>query len=131
MSRREIRRGIRWCKANLSAACCRTARLPQALAPTGVDPPWGQCRQVCTSGRREATSPCTIGFPFGKHFGKKKIVHLAPTLPFGKKKTVHSAPTLPFGRKKKSVHLAPTLLRERRGDLTVRGALRAGSQRLM
>src|ERR1700738_3097211 len=117
MSRREIRRGIRWCKANLSAACCRTARLPQALAPTGVDPPWGRCRQVCTSGRREPTSPCTIGFPFGKTFGKKK--------------TVHSAPTLPFGRKKKSVHLAPTLLRERRGDLTVRGGLRAGSQRLM
>src|ERR1700724_3303008 len=34
-------------------------------------------------------------------------------------------------REKKSVHLAPTLLRERRGDLTVRGGLRAGSQRLM
>src|SRR6202048_4774642 len=115
MSRREIRRGIRWCKANLSAACCRTARLPQALAPTGVDPPWGRCRQVCTSGRREPTSPCTIGFPFGKTFGKKASVHLAPTLSFGKrkvytwpqlspsgkKKTVHSAPTLPFGRKKK------------------------------
>ena len=173
MSRREIRRGIRWCKANLSAACCRTARLPQALAPTGVDPPWGRCRQVCTSGRREPTSPCTIGFPFGKTFGKKKSVHLAPTLPFGKKKTVHSAPTLPFGRKKKkctpgpnspqgekrrldgaggpprgvpeayiegeplrdgkneSVHLAPTLLRESWGDLTVRGGLRAVSQRLI
>jgi len=126
MSRREIRRGIRWCKANLSAAwiakrrgfpfvvgplrqvcsrvgarlvrrvpsvspsgreerkctlgpnspqgesgwldraegpprgvpeayiegesdcdCCRTARLPQAPIPTGVDPAWEQLRQVC------------------------------------------------------------------------------------
>src|ERR1700736_247303 len=145
MSRREIRRGIRWCKANLSAACCRTARLPQALAPTGVDPPWGRCRQVCTSGRREPTSPCTIGFPFGKTFGKKPSVHLAPTLSFGKrkvytwpqlspsgkKKNCTLGPNSPLREEKKSVHLAPTLLRERRGDLTVRGGLRAGSQRLM
>src|ERR1700738_5098999 len=145
MSRREIRRGIRWCKANLSAACCRTARLPQALAPTGVDPPWGRCRQVCTSGRREPTSPCTIGFPFGKTFGKKPSVHLAPTLSFGKrkvypwpqlspsgkKKKLYTRPQLSPSGRKKSVHLAPTLLRERRGDLTVRGGLRAGSQRLM
>src|SRR6202048_1294996 len=177
MSRREIRRGIRWCKANLSAACCRTARLPQALAPTGVDPPWG---------RREPTSPCTIGFPFGKTFGKKPSVHLAPTLSFGKrkvytwpqlspsgKKKLYTRPQLsPSGGKKKctpgpnspqgekrrldgaggpprgvpeayvegeplrdgkneSVHLAPTLLRESWGDLTVRGALRAVSQRLI
>src|ERR1700737_1801606 len=130
MSRREIRRGIRWCKANLSAACCRTARLPQALAPTGVDPPWGRCRQGCTSGQREPTSPCTIGFPFGKTFGKKPSVHLAPTLSFGKRK-VYTWPQLSPSGGKKSVHLAPTLLRERRGDLTVRGGLRAGSQRLM
>src|SRR6202011_6038060 len=40
-------------------------------------------------------------------------------------------PTSPLREEKKSVHLAPTLLRERRGDLTVRGGLRAGSQRLM
>src|ERR1700737_499419 len=131
MSRREIRRGIRWCKANLSAACCRTARLPQALAPTGVDPPWGRCRQVCTSGRREPTSPCTIGFPFGKTFGKKPSVHLAPTLSFGKKKNCTLGPNSPLREEKKSVHLAPTLLRERRGDLTVRGGLRAVSQRLI
>src|ERR1700737_3796121 len=130
MSRREIRRGIRWCKANLSAACCRTARLPQALAPTGGDPPWGGCAQVCPSGRREPTSPCTIGFPFGKTFGKKPSVHLAPTLSFGKRK-VYTWPQLSPSGGKKSVHLAPTLLRERRGDLTVRGGLRAGSQRLM
>src|SRR6202011_2171489 len=120
MSRREIRRGIRWCKANLSAACCRTARLPQALAPTGVDPPGGRCRQGCTSGGREPTSPCTIGFPFGKTFGKtfgkKKSVHLAPTLPFGKKKNCTLGPNSPLREEKKSVHLAPTLLRERRGD---------------
>src|ERR1700737_1954113 len=103
MSRREIRRGIRWCKANLSAACCRTARLPQALAPTGVDPPWGRCRQVCTSGRREPTSPCTIGFPFGKTFGKKPSVPFGPTPPFGKKKRVHLPQPPPFGEKKKTV----------------------------
>src|ERR1700724_1770171 len=34
-------------------------------------------------------------------------------------------------REKKSVHLAPTLLRESWGDLTVRGGLRAVSQRLI
>ena len=33
--------------------------------------------------------------------------------------------------KMESVHLAPTLLRERRGDLTVGGGLRAESQRLI
>src|ERR1700738_3973341 len=158
MSRREIRRGIRWCKANLSAACCRTARLPQALAPTGVDPPWGRCRQVCTSGRREPTSPCTIGFPFGKTFGKKERVQLAPTLPCGRKKKCTPGPNSPQGEKRRldgaggpprgvpeayvegeplrdgkneSVHLAPTLLRESWGDLTVRGGLRAVSQRLI
>src|SRR6202022_452123 len=95
------------------------------------DPPWGRCRQVCTSGRREPTSPCTIGFPFGKTFGKKPSVHLAPTLSFGKKKNCTLGPNSPLREEKKSVHLAPTLLRERRGDLTVRGGLRAGSQRLM
>jgi hypothetical protein len=52
------------------------------------------------SGRREATSPSTIGFPF--YFGEKE-----------------------------SVHLAPTLLGERRGDLTVGRGLRAESQRLL
>ncbi len=29
------------------SARCRTARLPQAPTPTGVDPAWGQLRQVC------------------------------------------------------------------------------------
>src|SRR6202048_4698273 len=124
MSRREIRRGIRWCKANLSAACCRTARLPQALPPRGGDFA-KYARRVGPSLLRRVPS----GSPSGKPSGKRKVYIWPQLSPSGKKKTVHSAPTLPFGRKKKSVHLAPTLLRERRGDLTVRGGLRAGPRR--
>jgi hypothetical protein len=60
----------------------------------------GALRQVCTRRRRELTSPSTIGFPFS--FGKKK-----------------------------NVHLAPTLLGETRGVLTVRGGPRGKSQRLL
>src|ERR1700738_2361783 len=72
---------------------------------------------------------CTLG-P-NSLLREKKSVHLAPTLPFGKKKKCTLGPNSPLREEKKSVHLAPTLLRERRGDLTVRGGLRAGSQRLM
>ena len=69
----------------------KTARLSLCC---GATPPSMQ------PGRREASSPCTIGFPFGNP-------------------------------KNESVHLAPTLLRESWGDLTVRGGLRAVSQRLI
>src|ERR1700738_2052582 len=91
-------------------------------------------------------------------FGKKKTVHSAPTLPFGRKKKCTPGPNSPQGEKRRldgaggrprgvpeayvegellrdgkneSVHLAPTLLRESWGDLTVRGGLRAVSQRLI
>src|ERR1700736_5406927 len=91
---------------------------------------------------REKTK-CTIGPNFllrekkrvnlapNSPFGKKKVSPWAPLPPSGKKKNCTLGPNSPLREEKKSVHLAPTLLRERRGDLTVRGGLRAGSQRLM
>src|ERR1700738_1127490 len=86
---------------------------------------------------------CTLG-P-NSLLREKKSVQLAPTLPFSEKKKVTTRPNAPPREKKKlytrpqlslsggkkSVHLAPTLLRERRGDLTGRGGRRGGAQRLM
>jgi len=74
-----LRRGIPWCWANVSVACCRTKYAV------------GTARAY-----------------FAKY---------------------HRVPLLL--REKKSVHLAPTLLRERSGHLTVGRGLRAESQRLL
>src|SRR6202048_3722256 len=92
-------------------------------------------------------------------FGKKKKLSLRPQpSPSGGKKKCTPGPNSPQGEKRRldgaggpprgvpeayvegeplrdgkneSVHLAPTLLRESWGDLTVRGGLRAVSQRLI
>src|ERR1700738_876333 len=97
---------------------------------------------------------CTLG-PHPPPREKKKTVHSAPPLPFGRKKKCTPGPNSPQGEKRRldgaggpprgvpeayvegeplrdgkneSVHLAPTLLRESWGDLTVRRGLRAESK---
>src|SRR6202022_1615752 len=90
--------------------------------------------------------------------GKKKTVNSAPTIPFGRKKKCTPGPNSPQGEKRRldgaggpprgvpeayvegeplrdgkneREPLAPTLLRERWGDLHGGGGLRAVSQRLI
>src|ERR1700738_3097212 len=86
---------------------------------------------------------CTLG-PNSPLREEKKKCTPGPNSPQGEKRRLDGAGGPPRGvpeayvegehlrdGKNESVHLAPTLLRESWGDLTVRGALRAVSQRLI
>src|ERR1700738_2264261 len=110
--------------------------LQNSEAPTGVGshggrPTVGAMSPSMHVGSARASFAVYHRVPLRENLREKGKCTLGPNSLLREKKKLYTRPQLSPSGGKKRLHLAPTLLRERRGDLTVRGGLRAGSQRLM